>query len=97
MNRRRLQDVEATYGEGWEQTADLIHPLIAAAEAEIFTDGFCDERLDNPFELKMHSLTIDFSGAVENATRRSAELKAGIDARMAEAKERNKGQYSPLK
>jgi hypothetical protein len=66
-------------------------------EAEIFTDGFCDERLDNPFELKMHSLTIDFSGAVENATRRSAELKAGIDARMAEAKERNKGQYSPLK
>ena len=59
-------------------------------EAE-FEDGFCDERLT----LKMHSLTIDFSGAVENASRRSAELKAKIDARRQAAKERNKGQFTP--
>lgn len=63
------------------------HPV---NEAE-FVDGFCDERLT----LKMNSLTIDFSGAVENASRRSAELKAKIDARRQAAKERNKGQFAP--
>jgi len=44
MNRTRLADVVATYGEGWEQTADLIRPLIAAAEAgEGFSDVWCYE------------------------------------------------------
>jgi len=46
MNKKRLADVVATYGEGWEETADLIHPLIAAALAEVpqFEDAFCDPR-----------------------------------------------------
>ncbi len=71
----------------WRKWELYDHPV---NEAE-FVDGFCDERLT----LQMHSLTIDFSGAVENASRRSAELKAKIDARMQEAKERNKGQFAP--
>lgn len=45
MNKSRLADIVATYGEGWEETADLIHPLIAAALAEVpqFEDAWCYE------------------------------------------------------
>ena len=47
LNARHLKHIEATYGKDWEQVADAIHPLIVAAEAEIFTDVFVDERIDN--------------------------------------------------
>jgi hypothetical protein len=47
LNARHLKHIEATYGKDWEQVADAIHPLIVAAEAEIFTDVFADERIDN--------------------------------------------------
>lgn len=48
MNRTRLADVVATYGEGWEETAGLIHPLIAAALAEVpqFADAWSYELVD---------------------------------------------------
>lgn len=45
MNRTRLSDVVATYGKDWEQTADAIRPLIAAAEAgDTFSDVWSDPR-----------------------------------------------------
>jgi len=48
MNKKHLANIEAIYGAGWEQIADAIHPLIAAAEAEIFSDAWCyeDELVD---------------------------------------------------
>ena len=51
LNARHLKHIEATYGKDWEQVADAIRPLIAAAEAEVFTDGFCDNGLtdDRPY------------------------------------------------
>lgn len=45
--------IAETYGEGWEQDADNIHALIAAAEAgdAEFEDDWCDNGLydDRPY------------------------------------------------
>ena len=44
MEEKRVKE---TYGEGWEEDADNIHALIAAAEAgdEGFEDDWCDNGL----------------------------------------------------
>jgi hypothetical protein len=68
MNSKHLAHIAAIYGEGWEQIADAIHPLIAAAEAgDVFTDSWADERIDPRSEsVRAHD---EFSAEVEDTRR----------------------------
>jgi len=60
----------------WSEQRRVLENITAEAQAEFF----------GAQSIQLHSLTIDLSGAYDNAERRTAELKSNIEPRMNEAK-----------